>query len=372
MKTKALHLWQVGWSTPWLAETEEDTMENLEEVLVESALLLLRNLDELPKYDGRNQEQVKKFIDDGAQKIKAKLYDEAIHCFEEAIRLSPRSFGAHLAMIKGFREKGKDLEALSWGGFALALADTREKRKLAFLLMGSAALDTFKLSRAIDHANQSLVFYRLALEEDPTELRAVWNSIETHIEVILSDQLDDVTRLRHRRNIENKLVYLNETFSRSGDVSLPSRFVVEGEKIERRLREKAVTVPEFNEGLFKLRSHVQSGDDIQMANHYVGEADNSQGLRTKIRAYVLMLAILSALPSSSGDAHASANATIPGTPALIEEVAKEPIYGNPKVDRVFVPRSGSQLEVAVVDPDWDEIKELAVVDPDWEEMKKFA
>ena len=183
-------------------------MANLEEVLFETANRLIQSVDKLPKYDDNKRGRVIELIDDGARKIKAELYDEAIACFEEAIHLSPRSFGAYLSMIRGFREKGKDLEALSWGGFTLALADTSQKRTLVYLLMGSAALDTFRLSLAIEHANQSLAFYQLALKESPTAFFAVWNSIETHIEVVCVDTMDDITHRKHRRYIKNKLTYL--------------------------------------------------------------------------------------------------------------------------------------------------------------------
>lgn len=347
-------------------------MENLKEILFETADLLLQSVDKLPKYDDKTTGRVVELIDDGAKKIKAELYDEAIACFEAAIRLSPRSFGAYLSMIRGFREKGKDLEALSWGGFTLALADTSQKRTLVYLLMGSAALDTFKLSLAIEHANQSLGFYQIALEEDPTELRAIWNSIETHVEVVCVDSMDDITHMKHRRFIENKLTYLNDQFTRSDNPTLATAFVVDGEKIQERLREKKISIHEFDEGCNKLRSHAGGSDEIHHMSRELESKSGHVGLRKKVLIYVIASAMLAGGGFFATIVGAEGAEKTTGAIQQIESSRDERIGGNPNIDRVFAPGPDDQLEVVVVDPTWDEMKQLATVEPSWDEFKALA
>lgn len=319
------------------------------------------------------KESIKQLIDDGAMKIKAKLYDEAIKCFEEGIRLDPKSLGAHLAMIEGLRAKGKDLEALSEGGFALALADSSLEKKTVYLSLGSTALDTFKLSFALDHANQSLGFYQLALKEDPTELRAMWNLVETHIEVFCADRLDEDIRMEHRKEMQRGLAYLNEALTGQNNASLARLFVKEGERIQKRLSERAMSVLEFNEGLDSLRMHEEAWEDLQNLQRIVDSSDdNGKGFRRKVLAYVMaaVFFVSGVLLSVMSVAEAAETSQI--ETGQVEYTRSQPTEVTPRIDQVFVLEGNDELEVATVDLDWDEMKRLATVDPDWEEIKKLV
>lgn len=345
-------------------------MEGLSRFLFEISGRLLKSTDKFLMCNDAKKESIKQLIDKGALKVEAGLPDEAIKCFEEAIRLDPKSFGAHLAMIEGLRAKGKDLQALSRGGFALALADSSLKRKTAYLLLGSTALDTFRRSLDLDHANQSLGFYQLALEEEPMELRAVWNSVETHIEVVCADRVDDVIRMKHRKNIEGRLTYLDKSLTQLNDASLAARFVKEGEKIQKRLSERAMSVPEFSEGLGRLRIHAEASENLQNLRRVIDSSDdNGKRFRRKVLPWILAAAFLGAgvLVNAAQGAETSQIKAW-----QVEYTCSQPTEVTPRVDQVFVLAGNDALEVATVDLDWDEMKRLATVDPDWEEMKKFV
>lgn len=348
-------------------------MANLDETLLETALRLLQNVEKLPIYRDDKKERIRQLIRDGAKKIKAQLYDEAINCFEEAILLNPRSLGTHLAMIKGFRAKGKDLEALSWGGFALALANTRDERKTIYLLLGSTALDTFKLSLALDHANQSLDFYQLALEEDPTELRAVWNSVETHIEIVCAKRLEETIRIKHKMYVEKKLLYLNDSLMRKMNVSLARKFIEEGEKIEKRLNQKSISVPEFSDGFGRLRMLMEDDEIYQdLTQEFVDSPESyDKGAARKILAYILATVISTSMLSlMSGDARGAEPFSQVETYET-DDVRSQPMEEISRIERVFALGVNGELEVVTVDPDWDEVELLATVDPDWDEVEKF-
>ena len=348
-------------------------MVELSKMLAETAMRLLRSVQELPQYDDAKRERVKELIADGAKKIQAELYDEAIRCFEEAIRLNPRSLGAHLAMIRGLKCKGSDLEAMSWGGFALALADTGAKRSLVYLLLGSTALDTFKISHSLDHAQQSLGLYYRASHEQPTEYRAVWNAVETHMEILFLHPSDELLRKKHTNEIRKKMGYLSSTFTQTPNHSLASRFVQEGEKILKRSDKTQMSIPEFVSGLNEIRKHAGVlEDDVQSLSHRVDGSDHdSRGLRKKVLAYVLASALLAGSMYFGMD-HASGAEGSRGGSVQVEQLDSNSSERERRPPIVFRLGTGNQIETASLDPDWQEIEELATVDPDWDEMKQFA
>ena len=277
-------------------------------------------------------------------------------------------------MLEGLRAKGKDLEALAKGGFALALADSSSKRKIIYLVIGSTALDAFRRSLALDHANQSLGFYQRALEEEPMELRAVWNSVETHIEVVCAEGLDEVVRMQHRKDMEKRLAYLDKSLTQRNDASLAARFVKEGERIQKRLSERAMSVPEFSEGLGRLRMHAEAREDLQNLQRIVDSSDDDGKVffRRKVFAYgrlavFFVSGVLWLVMSNAEGAETNQLETYQG-----EYTRSQPLDVTPQIDQVFVLGLDDELEVATVDPDWDEIKRLATVDPDWEEIKKLV
>ncbi len=349
-------------------------MDMLSRIFFEIANRFLGIASKFLMSNDAKKEKIKQLIDDGVTKIKVQLYDEAIKCFEEAIRLDPRSLGAHLAMIQGLREKGKDLEALSWGKWALTLADSAPKRAKVYLLLGSTALDTFKRSHALEHAKQSLDFYQLALEEDPMDLRPMWNSVETHMEIFLADWADEVTQVKHRKDAERGLRYLDKSLMRRNDASLAARFVREGETIEKRLSERAMSVPEFNEGLGRLRIYAKAREDLHNLERIVDRSDDDgKGFRRKILAYVMAAVgscVLGVLLSAMSVAEGAQTYQIETW--QVEYTCSQSTEMTPRVDQVFVLKGDDAFEVSIVDLDWDEIKRLGTVDPDWEEMKKFV
>ena len=355
---------------------------SIEKVLVGMGLRLVELVAQLPTFEDKRTERVRQLIGEGGEKIAAGLFDDGIRCFEEAIRIKPKSFGAYLAMIDGYRKSGKDLEAISWGGFALSHAKSNTERGLVYILMGSTALDTFRLSGFPGHADQSLAFYRQALNENPTDLRPVWNAIETHLEVIVREVSNEISEADHKEEMKRKLSYLIATLEKTPNSTLVAKFVIEGEKMERRLKENKLTLSEFSEGFLALKKIANRGNSVQeMSRLHGGEVEEENGAnKKKILAYVLASFLLAsgAVFSILNDAEGADQ----GVPHHYEEVLPggstsektEALHSDrgAQTENVFALSNDNNLEVATVDPDWEEMKKFATVDPDWEEMKKYA
>ena len=355
---------------------------SIEKVLVGMGLRLIELTSQLPIFEDKKTERVKELIGEGGKKIAAGLFDDGIRCFEEAIRIKPRSFGGHLAMIDGYRKSGRDLEAISWGGFALSYAKSKAERGLVYGLLGSTALETFRLSGLLGHADQSLTFYHLALNENPTDLRPVWNAVETHLEILLGEIRNESTKAKHREEIMRKMTYLIATLEKSPNVTLVRKFVIEGERMERRLKENALVLSEFSKGFIALKNIANRGDSIQEISQLSGSEveGKDQANRKKILAYVLASALLvsGGLYSIFNEAegadlnlqnHYEQVLSVGNTPEKTEVLHSD---NRPQTENVFALSSDNNLEVATVDPDWEEMKKFATVDPDWEEMKKYA
>ena len=337
--------------------------------------ILLSTIDKMVRQGTKNKENkkewIKKLIEDGARKIDAGHYDEGLKCFEKAIRLNPKSFGAHLAMTRGLREKGKDLQALTCGGIALGLANSSLERKLVYLELGTASLDAFKHSHFLEHANQSLDYYQLALEEDPTELRAVWNSIETHIEVVLACRSNDDMRVKHEKEVARKLTCLDESLMQQNDASLAARFFMDGKRIQRRLSERATSIPKFSEEIERLRMHAEVNEDLQNLQRHADCSNDGDKWHIKRGLAYVFVAVLwvvaGVLMNPAEGAETSQIET-----CQVEHTRSQPIEVTTCTGQAFGSVDDDEANVATVDPNWDEMKLLATVDPDWEEIKNLA
>ena len=108
-----------------------------------------------------------------------------------------------------------------------------------------------------------------------------------------------------------------------------------------------------------------------MSKELEGET-SQEGHRKKILAYVIASAILAGggLFAAVGEAEGAERAAV--VTQRGENSREESILEDLNISPVFASDSDGQLEVVVVDPSWDEIKQLATVEPSWEEFKALA
>jgi hypothetical protein len=150
--------------------------------------LFLQNINAVQRLPDESAVQVNEIIDLGTIKFLAENFDAALKGFLEALQIDPRSSYNRLQMVKLYRAKRLDVQAVAMAGFALSLTEETRRRSQLYNIIGRISQEQFERTQCVAYALQAISAYQSAIESRSDDIVPRWNLVDIYLGLSRSDK----------------------------------------------------------------------------------------------------------------------------------------------------------------------------------------